>query len=224
MGLFDRFKKHKEQGPLFLYSGEELEAVDSFISETIGNFDNVFHEIISPDIHLDVCFVKPSDDEPYYKLVTIGAGAYKMGVPDKWKEYNIEHAEYIICVPKDWDINSSEIEDYWPIKLLKDVARLPIWCDTWLSFGHTTQADEEGTPYAPNVRFNSVILGFANNAQGDVRLMLPSGKAINFYQLTPLYPEELKYKMENGADALFELFEKKGIDSKVIDPNRESVV
>ncbi|MBQ1739917.1 MAG: suppressor of fused domain protein, partial [Clostridiales bacterium] len=159
MGLFDKFKKKEEPeniGPMFLYSEKELEEVDAYIAKAFGKFDNVFHEIVSPDIHLDVCFVPPTDDEPFYKLVTMGAGAYEMKIPEKWKEWHIERAEYVIYVPKDWNINSSDMNDYWPIKVLKDTARLPIWCDTWLSFGHTLQADEAGTAYAPGTRFNSV--------------------------------------------------------------------
>ena len=34
------------------------------------------------------------------------------------------------------------------------------------------------------------------------------GKKVAFYQLFPLYPEELKFKLEHGYDELVELFEK----------------
>ena len=53
---------------------------------------------------------------------------------------------------------------------------------------------------------------------------MPSGKTINFYEIVPLYPEELQYKIENGADALFELFEEKGIPYKVLDLNRKNAL
>lgn len=164
------------------------------------------------------------DEEPFYKLVTMGAGAYEMNIPDKWKEYNLERAEYVMYVPKDWDLQSKDMKDYWPIKVLKDVARLPIWCDTWLSFGHTTQSDEEGTPYASNTRFNSVILDFCENHQGDVRLKTSSGKTINFYQVIPLYPEELKFKLENDAETLIDMFGENEIEYKVVDINRKSAI
>ena len=227
MGLFDKFKKKDDAKgfmPMYLYDDKDLEEVDAYISKAFGNFDNVFHEIFSPDIHLDVCFVPATDEEPFYKLVTMGAGAYEMNIPDRWKDYNLERAEYVIYVPKDWNLQSQDMNDYWPIKVLKNVARLPILCDTWLSFGHTTQADEEGTPYASNAKFNSVVLDFCENHQGEVQLETSSGKIINFYQVIPLYPEELKFKMENDAETLINKFDEKGIDYKVVDINRKSAI
>ncbi len=227
MGLFDKFKKKEEPEslmPMYLYDEKDLDEIDAYISEVFGNFENVFHEIVSPDIHLDVCFIPPTDEDPYYKLVTLGAGAYEMNIPDKWKKYNLERAEYVIYVPKDWNLQSQDMKDYWPIKTLKNVARLPIWCDTWLSFGHTTQADEEGTPYASNTRFNSVVLDFCKNSQGEVQLKTSSGKTINFYQVIPLYPEELIFKMDNNAETLLAVFDEKGIEYKVVNINRRSVI
>lgn len=230
MGLFSRFRKDKKRKetepglPMYLYDDSEIEVIDNFICDMFGNYKNVFHEIASPDIHLDVCIVEPTAEDPYYKLVTMGAGAYKMAIPEKWQKYQLDYAEYVIYLPKDWNINSGAETDYWPIKTLKDVARLPIWCNTWLSYGHTTQSDEEGSAYAPNTRFNSVVLNYAENRNGDIRLVMPSGKVINFYEIIPMYPEELQFKMENGADALFEKFEEKGIQYRVVDINRRSAL
>lgn len=121
-------------------------------------------------------------------------------------------------------LNSGAEADYWPVRTLKNVARLPIWCDTWLGYGHTTQEDAEGSAYAPNTRLNSVVLKFAENKNGDVRLIMPSGKVINFYEIIPLYPEELAFKIENGADALFAKFEENGIPFKVLDLNRKNAI
>jgi len=230
MGLFDKFKrkeKNKEsnhQIPQYLYTDSEIEEVDGFICEAFGEYKNVFHEIASPDIHLDVCIVEPTEEDPYYKLVTMGAGAYKMNIPEKWRKYELDYAEYVIYLPKGWNLNSGEETDYWPIRTLKDVARLPIWYDTWLCYGHTTQSDEEGSTYASNTGFNSVVLKFAENKKGDIRMIMSSGKVINFYEIIPLYPEELQYKMENDADALFKKLEEEGIQYRVLDINRNNAL
>ncbi|MBQ3975058.1 MAG: suppressor of fused domain protein, partial [Lachnospiraceae bacterium] len=188
------------------------------------SYKNVFHEIASPDIHLDVCIVEPTDEEPFYKMVTMGAGAYRMQVPEKWQKYRLDYAEYVIYLPKDWNIDSGENQDYWPIKALKDTARLPIWCNTWLGYGHTLQSDEEGSPYAANTGFNSAVLDFAAGRKGDIRLIMPSGKVVNFYEIIPIYPEELAFKIENGADALFKKLKEKEIQYKVVDIHRKNAL
>ena len=88
MGLFDKFKKNKKDNKettisQYLYDDNEIEIIDEFISDTFGKYESVFHEIASPDIHLDVCLVDPSEEQPYYKLVTMGAGAYRMKIPQE---------------------------------------------------------------------------------------------------------------------------------------------
>ena len=228
MGLFGKYRKEKKQEeqriPQYLYSDAEIDELDSFICDMFGDYKNVFHEIASPDVHLDVCIIDPTEEDPYYKLVTMGAGAYRMNIPEQWRKYDLDYAEYVIYLPADWDLNSGDEVDYWPIRALKDTARLPIWYDTWLSYGHTTQSDEEGSSYAPNTRLNSLILNYAENRRGDIRLIMSSGKVINFYEIIPLYPEELAYKMENNAEALFDKFTEKGIQYRILDINRKNAM
>ena len=59
MGLFNKLFKRRE--PMYLYDDKELDEVDAYITKAFGDFDSVFHEIVSPDIHLDVCFIPPTE-------------------------------------------------------------------------------------------------------------------------------------------------------------------
>ena len=45
------------------------------------------------------------------------------------------------------------------------------------------------------------------------------GKKVAFYQLFPLYPEELKFKLEHGFDELVELFQE---ESMVVNTHRKN--
>jgi len=217
--MFNLFKK-KKAGPIYEYTEKELEELERFITEQFGAYRFSLHEIYSPDIHLDICVVDPTEKDPYYKLVTIGAGAYPMKVPAQYKKLDPKRAEYMICLPASWNRQSRDEKDFWPVGLLKETARLPISCDTWLAYGHTTQSDEEGTPYSENSRLNAVILDEA--IEGGCRMMLPSGEDVSFWKLIPLYDEELKYKMENGAEKLFDLMKKEGTYSDVLDADRRN--
>ena len=198
MALLDLFKK-KDKQKMYLYTEEELEKYENFIKEEFGDYEEVIHEIVSPDIHLDIIVIKPTKENNYYKLITMGMGAYKMNVPKELKKYKLERAELALFLPPDWDIKSTKEEDYWPIRQLKSLARVPIQNNTWLGYGHTVSADANNTPYASNTKFCSMlILGALNKNNEVVELKLNDNESINFYQLYPIYREELMFIQQNG--------------------------
>lgn len=61
------------------------------------NLIHVFHELVSPDIHVDICVITPSEERDYYSLVTMGMGAHRMNVPEELAEYRLERAELAIA-------------------------------------------------------------------------------------------------------------------------------
>ena len=67
-----------------VYTEEEMSAIEEHIKNTFGEFEHVFHELVSPDIHVDICMVPPSKERSYYTLVTMG-----MGQPDKLLESRV---------------------------------------------------------------------------------------------------------------------------------------
>ena len=222
MKLSDINEKDKKTEPTYLYTKEEFEKYDKFIINEFGNYTEVMHEIVSPDIHLDVLIIPPSKTENYYKLITMGMGAYKMNVPKKLRKYNLERAELVLYLPPTWNIKSDKKEDYWPIGTLKTIARLPILENSWLGFGHTVSSDSKNASYASNTKFCSMLLLSALNKEyNKVILDLNNKKIINFYQLFPLYEEELKYKLKTSTQDFLNLIDDKDI-TPVIDINRKN--
>lgn len=203
MRFFDLFKKKRKlENEMYLYTEEELEKYQQFIKEQFGDYEEVIHEIVSDGIHLDIIVIPPTKKENYYKLVTMGMGAYKMNVPKELKKYKLERAELVICLPPDWDIKSNKEEDYWPIRQLKTLARLPIQSNTWLGSGHTISADYQNTPYAKNTKFCSMLLLLTLNIKKEpMEMNFNNNEIINFYQLFPLYEEELLYIQKNGYES-----------------------
>lgn len=193
--------KHSNGMAPEMYTKKEMETVDRFVSQSFGEFDNVFHEIVSPDIHVDILFIPPAEDRNYYTLVTMGMGAHKMNVPPELAEYKLERAELLITLPADWVIPEKDEKWYWPIRLLKSTARLPIACDTWLGWGHSVDNQEA---YADNTEFCGALLIEPMTGKNNV-CNLPNGEPVNFYQLIPIYREEMEYKIEHGTDDLLKL-------------------
>ena len=205
-----------------VYTEEEMEAIEGHIQQYFGDFENVFHELASPDIHVDICVVQPSAERDYYTLVTMGMGAHRMNVPEELAEYKLERAELAIALPKDWKLKQEDMRDerwYWPIRLLKTLARLPIASDTWLGFGHTMDKEED---FAKDTKLCAAILtGPQDTEDGSEVCILPSGEEVNFYQVIPLYRDELEYKLAHDADALLDKMN--GI-SFVVEPDRQDAI
>ena len=212
----------EEAGVPEVYTEEEMEAIEGHIQQYFGDFENVFHELASPDIHVDICVVQPSAERDYYTLVTMGMGAHRMNVPEELAEYKLERAELAIALPKDWKLKQEDMRDerwYWPIRLLKTLARLPIASDTWLGFGHTMDNEED---FAKGTKLCAAILtGPQDTEDGSEVCILPSGEEVNFYQVIPLYRDELEYKLAHDADAL--LGKMNGI-SFVVEPDRQDAI
>ena len=218
----DEASQDQETSAPEVYSEEEIEVIEGHIQQYFGNFETVFHELSSPDIHVDICVVPPSEEHDYYTLVTMGMGAHRMNVPEELAEYKLERAELAIALPKDWKLKQEDMKDerwYWPIRLLKSLARLPIASDTWLGWGHTMDNQE---PFAPDTELCAAILtGPQGTEDGSEFCTLPGGEEINFYQVIPLYRDELEYKLAHDADALLDKME--GI-SFVVKPDRQDAI
>lgn len=210
------------KGMLTLYSEKEIGDYESFIEKKDGKIENVIHEIVSPDIHLDVLVIPPAEGRPYYKLITEGAGAYKQNVPKECRKTVSEYAEYCIYLPADWKIDSDKPEDYWPIKMLKKIARLPIEENSWFGQGHTISWDADGEAFDSSTNLNSlIILSDKDDAGKDAKVRLSSGKQVTLYKLCPLYQEELDLITSEGWVAYVnKIPDEDLLDYKIIDTNR----
>ena len=222
MGLFDMFKKKDINNNL--YTDKEIEDYKKYITSQLGEIDCVFSEIVSDEIKLDVLIIPPTKENNYYKLVTMGMGAYRMNVPKELQKYQFERAELVIYLPPDWDIKSKEDINYWPIRQLKTLARLPYQSNSWLGLGHTVSNDTKNSPYADNTKLCSMLLLFAFNNGYDMikELNFRKNEKINFYQLFPIYEDELNYIFNTNWNEFIDL----AGDSIVmhIDINRDSFV
>ena len=204
------------------YGEEEMAAVEDHIAAHWGPADNVFHELVSPDIHVDVCVVEPAGERDWYTLVTMGMGAHRMNVPEELAEQRLERAELAITLPPDWQLDGDSLKDerwYWPVRLLKELARLPIRSDTWLGWGHTVDEQE---PFAETTELCGAILISPQGAEEGAELLtLPGGETVNFYQVIPLYRDEMEFKQGRDAQALLD---RMSDVSFVVDPERPDVI
>lgn len=194
-------KKHE------LYQEEEQQALEDHIRKYFGDFTYLWREELSPspDIRLDICLIPPRRGHDYYTLVTAGMGAHRIRRPEEMKNDCPERTELLLNLPKDWKLDGESLKEedwYWPIQLLRSAARLPIAAGAWFAWGHTIGLPE-GCTYAGSNKFcSSMLLLPGVFGEQSYNCEIPGGKTITFYQVIPLYKEELDYKLKNGSEAL----------------------
>ncbi len=207
----------EDQSECELYDEEEIYAIEDYIEENFGDFPTIFHEIYSPDIHCDIYIVPPTEKRDYYTLITVGMGAHIMNVPEELSEEENGRAELLICLPKNWKIGENSDEWFWPISLLKNLSRLPLNRETWLGWGHSIDNKE---PFANNTKFCGSLLVYPEDVDDGAEVCkLPNGDTVNFFEVIPLYREEISFKIDNDAHTLLE----KMNVSHIVDINRENV-
>lgn len=205
-----------------MYSEDEIDIIEKHIEHYYGNFEFVFHEKVSPDIHVDICLIPPSEECNWYTLVTMGMGAHLMNVPNQLKEEQLERAELVICLPEYWKLDKEHLKDekwYWPIRLLKELARFPGENNTWLGWGHTVSYDGP-LSYTTELCASILINPPCGNVGGNT-CTLPDGEEVNFYQVIPLYRDELEYKLKNGTQ---KLLDKMNNNILLVNPHRLNVL
>lgn len=217
--------RHTEETPRAAPQGEEcIEAISDHIVAHLGPVETVFHEIVSDKVHIDVHFVKPTEEFPFVRLVTSGMSDLPMSIP-----VNADvprHTELLITLPGHWCLDQTSLSEeiwYWPIRLIKRLARLPHKNATWLGWGHTVPNGDPPSPYAPSTELNgAIILPPVSVPDEFHRLRINDAKEIAFYAVVPLYEEEMQLKLKSGSDKLLDRFSRAGIDD-IVDPRRRNV-
>jgi hypothetical protein len=190
--------------------GENIDAISRHIEQNVGEIEIVFHELVSDLVHIDIHWVKPTDDLPFHCLVTSGMSDKPMTVPEGLEEHRF--AELCILLPSNWNISEDAFKDennYWPVRWLKTIARFPHEYDSWVSHGHTIPNGEQAEPFADNTKFGCMLLlPSLTLGQEFYNLKINEEKTINFYCLYPLYKEEMDFKLKKGTDYLLDKFDK----------------
>ena len=210
----------------FTHETPVLEAVEGHVERHIGTVEHVFHELVSTDVHLDVLMVPAREERPWHTLVSCGMSALPMTVPDELANDVPRFMELTIALPPDWPLDSRSWEDerhYWPVRMLKFLARVPHEYGTWLGISHTVPNSDPPEPYAPGTKLcGAIVLPALLAPEGFATLSRPEGD-IAFCGIVALHADELKLKLEEGVDALADRLDDADV-SELVDASRPSAV
>jgi len=191
-----------------------IEAVTRHIERHIGSIDFVLHEKRSHLVHIDVHHVPPGDGLPFHTLVTSGMSQRAMSVPAGAED--LAYGELFLLLPREWDVAI-----VWPIDLLRELARYPHEWETWLGCRHTVQNGAPPGRFRNDIPFCATLLTHPVTLGGELAKLRLPGRSIHFYQLIPLFLEEIRFALLHGPDTLLARFAQYQM-SDVVDPERRN--
>jgi hypothetical protein len=216
----------KERGwtPAETVSSAGYQALEAHYQQYLGGESTVWHEIVSDLVHVDVYLHPPTSERDFTVLTTIGMSALPMSAPPGAEE--MRFAELVIALPKSWPLTQEAFQNddhYWPVRWLKQLARLPHEYETWLSYGHTIPNGDPPEPLASNTKLSGMLLLPPIRFGEDfAQVTLEDGTTVHLWAVIPLYPEEMELKLKEGVEALFPGFDKHGV-TELLDIHRENV-
>ena len=216
-------KRQPPSSPLPSINPQKRRQIADHIEEQIGPIDFIFHELVSEYVQIDVHRIPPQKNRPYFTLVTSGMSELPMTVPDGAE--SLRFAELMLCLPPSWRLNMEDFQDernYWPIRLLKALARLPHEFRTWLGQSHSIPNGVPPLPYASNTRFMGAVIMPPLTTPDEFRaLKLDQDEVIRFYSAVPLFQEEIDCKLQEGMNVLIDRLDRCQV-TELIDLRRKN--
>src|SRR3954468_21987258 len=171
-----------------------IQAVAEHIKRYIGKPDNVLHELIPDDVHIDIHIVSPTAEKPYYTLVTSGMSEHPMNQPEEIQGQVTPYLELMLCLPKDWKIDNREDPRwYWPMKWLSFLAKYPFKFDPWLSVSHTIPNSEDCDPFGPGTKQCCWFIRGPATAPEEFQEMKYRDRTVSFLAMTAIYKSEMEF-------------------------------
>ncbi|MBO8414890.1 MAG: suppressor of fused domain protein [Proteobacteria bacterium] len=184
-------------------SAEESAAFDEHAKLYFG----AVHARIQGD-QVEIVVFEPNEDHDYYLLVTKGLSSLRQVVPDGADPRENACLELALALPKAWPIERSELNYYYPFRLLFDLVSQVRLSPNFVGFGYCV---DFAKPYLPELRISGAMLtalgAYQKIAQSYV---LNDGFRVNIFQVLPLYPLEIAYRQDHSAAQLLERLQSAG--------------
>jgi hypothetical protein len=206
-----RMYRHQEAAPRSDKIGHADDArIGEHLRTVHGGEHTVFHEIISERVHLDVHLLAPSAKHHFYLIATSGMSAYPMNVPaDVENAPAWQYAELCMLLPNDWNPSPERFKDervYWPVRLLKMLARIPHEFSSWLGWGHSIPNGDPAKPYAPGTQLSGAVL-IPPYLFGEDLFEVPGEPPMHLFQVLPVTSREMDLKLKVGVDGMLDRLE-----------------
>ena len=195
-------------------------AREAAYNQLFGEALTVSHELLPQIPHIDVytfkrTFKRPEGDQFVYPLVTGGMSDLPMTLPPQAKDSPRRVELIFYC--------NEPREEY--IQTLRSIAHFPHDSKSWLGDGHTMPNGNPPEPFwgstdLDTLMFMPPIVSKDQTLPGILQL---EGDPVHFLWVVPLTTAECNRKLQNGFDAMLDLFDQNR-HPHVFDPHRKSYV
>lgn len=215
---YDQSKSDRDMIGVQVELDEKLhDSRENTYDELFGECESVSHEVLPMLPHIDVFIYKPGyQGREFYTLVSSGMSDMAMTLSsDISDEY--QRAEIVMYVnePKDEYIN-----------LIRHYARYPHKYKTYFGHGHTIPNGQPAEPFFSKSSLDTIIFIptiLTPDKNFTALIKEKSGLSVQLLHLTPITTQESEFKLENGTNDLYDLFDEKD-HSHVLNEVRDSYV
>lgn len=191
--------------------------VGAHVERHVGPVDFTLHEIGTGRLPVAVHHVAPGPGRSFHTLVTSGMSGRAMRVPPGYE--GLRYAELFLLLSPEWRFDGGALSERrwsWPIARLRELARHPHERDTWVGSGHALPDATGDEAFRASLLTCPVSL-----AEGFGTLRRENG-CVHFYQVVPLYEEELGFALAHTPRALVARFCQYALEDVVV-PGRRNV-
>jgi|GEM_PF-1200923 len=191
---------------------EYLHERESHYTRFLGPLDQqIYHSTDIKPVHIDIYQFAPTEDRPYWTLITGGMSDGPQLVPLA-EDYRSPRAEILMYAaePKPWMIS-----------VLKGLAEMPFEHDTHLHYWHTVQNGQPMTAEPSKLTAYFFLPPYFEHPEFP-RLTI-AGDRVDFLWMIPITEAERQYAVRKGGQALERVIERAN-PPIVVDESRRSLV
>lgn len=198
----------------YSFSPYELQTVEDHIIEHFGSISRTIPVKESENLNLRIYVIEPTKERDFYTLVTCGMGAYKMELPDDFKDTDLDRIELLMYLSPAWNMDLAlskptglitggtvtpifgSMYDEWnyPVKILKNLAQAPVNNDSYFVMGNIMDDEEPLSPSTNDT--GGILISPAYISEERCVCTLPDGEKVRFLQVMPIQT----YEIDRAAD------------------------
>ena len=200
------------------------EAVLQYLEERLGPIAGTFRDSTPRAGSIDVVQIPPTEKRPWRALVTVGMSRRPMAVPAEVAAS--PHLELLFALPADWPAEESEFQrpaNFWPVQVLRALARLPHDAGSWLASGHVVPNGDPPRPYLEGSPFCAAVLLPPLSVEGGLSGFPIPGRRMEVLAVVPLHLDEWQFSLDRGVSLLLKRLDRAAV-TDVLDPKRGSAI